>query len=178
VPRDDPKAMNTPDHMSGVAVYPMLLSHFSQTAVTSMHTAWDVASASEVLPQAFFTKTIHHLYYEPTFKDRGDFEMLIRKEAVLFHQSKDGAVIRLLRFNINAMREDEPVLRKVKSTTPKGGRVIVPPKVARVVWEDWHDREMTHAEITAKHGISQYITRKILRNPKDYKIRVETLSLS
>lgn len=167
VPRDDPRTANTPDHMSGVSVYPVLLSHFSQTAVTSYHAAWDIASASEVIPQAYFTKAIHHVYWEPTFKKQRCLDM-IRNEAVVFHQCKDGTLTKVLRQQRRTRLKDGPV--EMVKPAGKGKRYNITPEMAQTLWDDWHVRKLTHAEIGVKHKVTRYITRKVLTDPDKYGV--------
>lgn len=87
-------------HMSGVAVYPGILSHFAGTAYHAHETAWDVVAASQIIPQMHQSKLILHKWKHPTFENWQQVEeriFAVKPEAVLFHASKDGSLIRLLR---------------------------------------------------------------------------------
>jgi FkbM family methyltransferase len=85
-----------PLHMSGVGIYPNPLHAFAGEAYRAHDTAWDMAAKDQIVPQAHFTKLIVHAWKHPAFKDPHELETQIRKEAVLFHSSKDGSLIDLL----------------------------------------------------------------------------------
>src|SRR4029077_15368396 len=88
---------NVPEHMSGFGVYPPPLSIFAGPAYLSQDIAWDCFAAPEIVPKAHFTKLIQHAWKHPAFTDPHELETQIRPEAVLFHASKDGSLIELLR---------------------------------------------------------------------------------
>lgn len=88
---------NIPLHMSGVGVYPNPLHEYAGEAYRAGEIAWDMAGREQIVPKAHFTKLIEHAWKHPSFKDHSELATQIRPEAVLFHSSKDGSLIDLLR---------------------------------------------------------------------------------
>jgi hypothetical protein len=88
---------NVPLHMSGVGVYPGVMSNHAGLAYLSHDMAWDVCAAEQIVPQAQFTNLIEHAWKHPTFESWEQVEREIAPETVLYHASKDGSLIRLLR---------------------------------------------------------------------------------
>lgn len=94
-------------HLAGVAVYPPNWKELSPMLATShlapdipyfgrgKGQAFDAYAAPEVFPQSQQAKTIQQVFGKRRWT-RGDLS-LIRPEAVLVHQSKDGSLINLLR---------------------------------------------------------------------------------
>lgn len=114
-----------PVHLAGCAVYPpdaaKLLAEFCAPAATQ---AWDIASASYVIPRSFDTPLIHHHYgtmeLAPTFKAEKlngdpintctlDF---IRKDAAIFHRCKDATLIDLLTQKVQSASSAAPKAEK------------------------------------------------------------------
>ena len=99
-----------PVHLAGCAVYPpdtgKLMAEFCAPASTL---AFDIGSAGFTVPRSMNTPLIHHHYgtmeLAPTFKaarEPGDAVNVVtldfvRKEAALFHRTKNGGLIDLLR---------------------------------------------------------------------------------
>jgi FkbM family methyltransferase len=107
---------NIPLHMSGVGFYPNPLHAYAGEAYRAHETAWDMAGREQIVPRAHFTKLIEHAWRHPPYSDPHELETQIRKEAVLFHASKDGSLIDLLR----KKKEGDatcglPVIQTVKS---------------------------------------------------------------
>jgi len=94
---DDVQVNDIPRHMSGVGVYPNPIYNFAGEANRAAGVAWDMASAHQIVPQAHFTKLIEHAWRHETFTNRHELTTQIRPEAVIFHSSKDGSLIKLLR---------------------------------------------------------------------------------
>ena len=90
---DLPDRPDVPLHMSGVGVYPNPLYNFAGESYRAHDVAWDIAGKDQIVPKAHFTKLIQHYWQHPEFTEIKD----IRPEAVIFHASKDGSLIRLLR---------------------------------------------------------------------------------
>lgn len=88
---------NIPLHMSGVGIYPNPLHAFAGEAYRAHEVAWDMAGKDQIVPQAHFTKLIEHAWKHPKFTSIDELQTQIRPEAVLFHSSKDGSLIDLLR---------------------------------------------------------------------------------
>jgi len=86
-----------PLHMSGVGIYPNPLHQFSGEAYRAHELAWDMAGKDQIVPLAHFTKLIEHAWKHPSFTNVSELYTQIRPEAVLFHASKDGSLIKVLR---------------------------------------------------------------------------------
>lgn len=89
--------MPIPQHMSGVGIYPGHVAMHSIQAMTCTGLAFDMAGAEEVMPKAHFTNLVHHVYQAPSIDSDERFNSMVRKDAVLFHQQKDGALIEYLK---------------------------------------------------------------------------------
>jgi hypothetical protein len=57
-----------PLHISGNGVYPAICIQHAGNALIAGDIAWDVAAASQIVPQAHFTKLIEHAWKHPTFE--------------------------------------------------------------------------------------------------------------
>lgn len=111
---------DVPLHMSGNAVYPVDMFAHAGLALIANDIAWDVAAASQIVPQAHFTKLIEHAWKHPTFESWEQVEREVSKEAVVYHASKDGSLIRLLRERTNlAASKMDPVTPSLGSTGDK-----------------------------------------------------------
>lgn len=99
--------LNEPEfrnHMSGVAVYSGRMSHHAGEALMAHEVAWDVVGASQIIPQMHKSKLILHRWKHPTFENWQQVEeriFAVKPEAVLFHASKDGSLLHLLRQNVS-----------------------------------------------------------------------------
>lgn len=95
-----PEMMDVPDHMSGVAVYPGILSNFAGSAYLAHETAWDVVAASQIVPQMHRSKHILHRWKHGAFETWEQVQKAIfdvKPEACLFHADKAGSLIDILR---------------------------------------------------------------------------------
>ena len=86
---------NTPEHMSGVAVY-RAIGRNAPDYVMAQNNAWDVVAASQILPKAHFTGLIQHDWKAAPFNSQEDIAR-IRSGVVVYHQCKDGSLIDRLR---------------------------------------------------------------------------------
>lgn len=86
-----------PLHMSGVGIYPNPLHAYAGEAYRAAEVAWDMAGKDQIVPKAHFTKLIEHAWKHPKFTSIVELETQIRTECILFHSSKDGSLIDLLR---------------------------------------------------------------------------------
>lgn len=144
-----PKVM---DHLTGISMYPQDAVCYAPNLVSRRHAeiegrvveiAFDVAGATEVLPQAHITKLIQHCPRHPGFKTMEEVDALLDPNAVLFHMQKDGSLIPFLRekiFGVNGAK-GEP------STAVSNG---VPQAVE-------FPAHATHAEITPSLSIADKI---------------------
>ncbi len=94
---DDVRVEGIPRHMSGVAVYQNPIHKLAGQINWANDVAWDMVGKDQIIPNAHFTKLIEHAWRHPTFTDLHELSTQIRPEAVLFHASKDGSLINLLR---------------------------------------------------------------------------------
>lgn len=94
---DRVEVKDVPLHMSGIGVYPNPIYNFAGVAYMMHDVAWDVAAAPQIVPQTHWTRLIEHAWRHPQFTNDSEIETQIRKEAVIFHSSKDGSLIDLLR---------------------------------------------------------------------------------
>lgn len=122
----------TPDHLTGnmvmpwnaVILAPMLGRHGIATGGEAV--AFDIAAASQILPEAHFTKLIQQVFNTdgkpPTFPNQVSLS-IISPEAVLFHRSKDESLIQRMR-ELRRMSEpsDKTVGFAVKLNTDQGVR--------------------------------------------------------
>jgi FkbM family methyltransferase len=86
-----------PLHMSGVGFYPNPLHLYAGEAYRAHETAFDMAGKDQIVPRAHFTKLIEHAWQHKTFTDPHELQTQMRPECILFHSSKDGSLIDLLR---------------------------------------------------------------------------------
>jgi FkbM family methyltransferase len=94
---DRVQVRDIPLHMSGVGIYPLPLHAFAGEAYRAAEVAWDMAGKDQIVPKAYFTRLIEHAWKHPQFTMLSEIDTQIRPEAVLFHSSKDGSLIDLLR---------------------------------------------------------------------------------
>lgn len=106
---DRVQVADVPLHMSGCGFYPNPLYNFAGEAYRAAEVAFDMAGKDQIVPRAHFTKLIEHAWKHPSFTDLEELTTQIRPEAVLFHASKDGSLIKLLRErkNLTAGRPPE-----------------------------------------------------------------------
>lgn len=130
---------NTPKHtMSGVAVYPQdAYQRLKPFLAGSM--AFDMQMADYVTRRCLNTPLIHHhfgtLESPPVFRDKhlpADLPYIvtpafINKEAVIFHRSKDGALIDILEGKWNSTRMEET--KSPVPTEPPKRKPGRPPKI-------------------------------------------------
>jgi len=88
-----------PLHMSGVGIYPNPLHAYSGDAYRAHTTdvAWDMMGRGQIVPLAHFTTLIEHAWKHPSFSSHAELASQIAKGTILFHSSKDGSLIDLLR---------------------------------------------------------------------------------
>jgi len=110
-----------PEHVSGNGIYPQDTPALAPSVLMparwmpdsakpneTFELAFDIAGAKEILPQAFFTKTIQHNFRHPGFKSRAEMEAFISPEAVLFHANKDGSLYPFLREKLLGFGQSVP----------------------------------------------------------------------
>jgi hypothetical protein len=86
-----------PPHMTGIAVYPPDWRTYAPSLVRVPDSAgWDTYCADQVNPNCHFTPLIQHIFkrHEPGWSIPG--LNALDKRAVIFHQDKQGKLIRLL----------------------------------------------------------------------------------
>lgn len=100
---------NTPVHMTGIAVYPHDAPIVAPLLVTCEAAAFDMNAKGETLPRMHPTNLIQHEWRPAPFATVADLERL-QPHAAIYHQDKDGGLIRLLRTSLldPATWEPEP----------------------------------------------------------------------
>ena len=103
---------NIPLHMSGVGIYPNPLHQYAGEAYRAHDVAFDMAGKDQIIHQAHFTKLIEHAWKHPSFTKLEELDTQIRPEALIFHSSKDGSLIDVLR------RKAAPEAERTATTVP------------------------------------------------------------
>jgi FkbM family methyltransferase len=114
-----------PVHMSGVGIYCNPIYEKAGEAYRAFDTAWDIAAKDQIVPQAHWTKLIQHYWKHGTFTSAGDMAK-IRPETVIFHSSKDGSLIDLLRQKAAPEKESHSVGTEPTSGTPSREEIGTP----------------------------------------------------
>ena len=96
------KVEGTPEHMSGNAIYPKNIMARASNVIHADLAAFDVVGAEQIIGQAYWTKSIQHVWRKDEgrnfkFPDQASVDAMVSKEAVMFHQNKDGTLIERLR---------------------------------------------------------------------------------
>jgi hypothetical protein len=108
VPCNEPRGTLPPRHFTGVGVYPAnAILNVEWPVLQNPRMAFDISTAGVVVPQATHCELFQHLWGEvgnpPTFAEKAvpgtnTFGLdYLRSDAVLFHRTKDGKLIDLLR---------------------------------------------------------------------------------
>lgn len=87
------KRPDVPIHMSGIGIYQNPIYLLAGEAYRAFEVAWDIAAKDQILPNCYFTKLIQHYWKHGTFTNTEG----LRPETVVFHSSKDGSLIDILR---------------------------------------------------------------------------------
>lgn len=77
--------------------------------------AFDVAAAREILPQAHATDLMQHLWRGPSFTSQEDFDARIRKDALFFHQCRDGSIYQYIEGR-DKRKEGDETLTSTRAT--------------------------------------------------------------
>ena len=111
-----------PPHMSGIGVYQNPVYMIAGEAYRAVDEAWDMAARHQIVPNAHFTQLIEHAWRHNSFTNRHELTTQIRPETILFHSSKDGSLIQLLR-----QKMDFPATSTlaVKNETGQHGRAAL-----------------------------------------------------
>jgi hypothetical protein len=98
-----PKYQDSPDHMSGVAVYPGEVINYAGLMLMSVGqpVPFDLIAAPQVAGQAHFTDLIQHRWsppfnVNPPFTSVEDMKSRMTSECVLYHSDKTGSIIDVL----------------------------------------------------------------------------------
>ena len=104
----EPGTGDYPRHLTGNAAYHHSVFHHFRA--DKLGVAWDIAMADVLTPLAHPTRLFHQefgpLDHPPVFHTVDDLRR-IPKEAVVFHRNKDGSLIRVLREQRLAQREQK-----------------------------------------------------------------------
>jgi len=123
-----PEMMNVPDHMSGVAVYPGIMSDHAGDALLAHEIGWDVVGAAQILPQMHKSKLILQRWKHPSFESWQQVEeriFQVKPECVLFHADKAGSLIPLLREHLKG--GDHGQKEKSKENGKEAGDALLTP---------------------------------------------------
>lgn len=156
-----------PLHMSGNGVYPADMFQHGGNALIAGDIAWDVAAASQIVPQAHFTKLILHNWKHEPFANQSEVDNLLsnNSEAQLFHSDKTPSLIERLRERKNNL--PVPVQAEPTETV----------EIANGTIEEGEARESNHPD-EANRGTGrkpdfrggQFICDLFLKSyPKDYE---------
>jgi hypothetical protein len=109
----------TPEHMSGNAIYPKEVGDRAWNLLHADLAAFDVVAAEQIVGQAHWTKSIQHVWRKDegrnfTFPDQASVDAMVSKEAVVFHQNKDGTLIERLRERRSTKKVEVATTPKVK----------------------------------------------------------------
>lgn len=90
-----------PDHCSGVAIYPgRMTQHAGSALIAGDVAAFDMVGAGQIIPQMHKSRLLHHAWNHMPFLNWSQVEreiLAFKPAACLFHASKDGSLIQLLR---------------------------------------------------------------------------------
>lgn len=113
--------LDVEDHLSGVAIYPGVITDHAGLAVVTLELAWDMACREQTVPNMHQSKYLSHAWRHPTFEGMEQVQReiyAIKPECVLFHASKDGSLIDILRAERNKTLP-VPVLAEKPLLTPR-----------------------------------------------------------
>jgi hypothetical protein len=102
---------NTPEHMTGNAIYGKNAMYLANHLVQADMAAFDVVAAEQIVSQAHWTNSIQHVWRKDegrnfTFPDQASVDAMVSKQALLFHQNKDGTLIERLREKLFGKKEE------------------------------------------------------------------------
>ena len=112
-----------PLHMSGVGIYQNPLYLNAGEAYRAFDIAWDMAGKDQIVPNAHFTELIEHAWKHPSFKSMDEVRSQISPKTILFHSSKDGSLIDLLRRGRTETPDLTPNLAGQAGSTPVAANV-------------------------------------------------------
>jgi FkbM family methyltransferase len=128
---------DVPIHMSGVAIYQNPIYMLAGEAYRAHDVAWDIAAKDQILPNCHFTKLIQHYWKHGTFTHLNE----IRQETVVFHSSKDGSLIDVLRKNmgggVNTDAPDGAPLPGARGKTTLGDPFAPPTQIRKLRDGTW-----------------------------------------
>jgi FkbM family methyltransferase len=116
------KRPDVPIHMSGVAIYPNPIYMHAGECCRAHDVAWDIAAKDQILPKAHFTGLIQHYWKHGTFTSLDG----LRPETVLFHSSKDGSLIDILRAQRNGEVRDGAAVARLAHNQEAVGSIPTP----------------------------------------------------
>lgn len=98
-------------HCSGIAIYPAQLCRYSVQMLLADTIAFDIMGSDEVVDShCFWSKLICHTWRPASPQTQAEMDALMWPEACLFHQNKDGQVIKLLRERRQINKEVQVIL--------------------------------------------------------------------
>jgi FkbM family methyltransferase len=123
-----------PLHMSGVGIYQNPIYLLAGEAYRAFDTAFDMAAKDQIVPNAYFTKLIEHAWKHPKFTSIAELRTQIAPETILFHSSKDGSLIDLLRQKA-APETNHHSVPTEPTTTPRVSREEIGTRAVQPVYD-------------------------------------------
>lgn len=120
----------TPDHLSGVAIWPGEMTKYAgQALMLDEDQPFDITACELIYRQAHFTDLIQHSWDRPAKNLSGEERMKqITSECVLFHGDKSGALIDFLRSsaatNVQPIGNSGPPLAKIPAQGERKGDLV------------------------------------------------------
>lgn len=113
-----PGSTPIPEHSSGVAIYPANLPEICPAVWTCRQTAFDIAAAREMLPQAHWTKlTVDH-YCAPPVISMEEMDVRCPPSIALYHADKSGSFLPFLRQRLG-MADAKPAPLAAQPIVPR-----------------------------------------------------------
>jgi hypothetical protein len=114
-----PAHQTTPEHMSGVGIYPPKSMYLAPRLFEARGTAFDVYAANQIVPLMHQTRLYQHIWRHPPITTMEEYSRIIDPKANIFHSDKFGALIDLMRAQRNgqvAEPEAAQIIRKAFGT--------------------------------------------------------------
>lgn len=130
---------NTPEHMTGNAIYGKNAMYKAPYLVQAENAAFDVVAAEQIIGQAHWTDLIQHVWKKDDgrnfkFPDQDSVKKMVRENAVLFHQNKDGSLINRLREKILFLKHKANVKTEETKTKFDGITVVYKTYGKDLIW--------------------------------------------
>jgi len=132
-----PRYLDSPDHMSGIAIYPgEIIKHAGMMLMSAGEPCpFDLIAAGDVLKYAMTTDLIQHKWSppsnpQPPFKSLEDIQNRVTSECVLYHSDKSGSLIDILSGGVESRHAMATVDRPLENATPPSESSASPAQMA------------------------------------------------